>query len=422
MGNRRTARISLLITAVALLFSIVLPPLNAWAIDPPFTDSDSIQYVEAIDKLVSLGAIGGFEDGAFRPKDTLTRAQACKILTLLYDLEPASEDVQFDDISGHWAKSYIICCASLDIVDGYGGGKFGPDDAVTGDAWLKMLLCAVGFDAEAVGMVGAEWAKGVSALSGTTGLEVGMASGYSSNKAINREEACQLAFNSIENGMFREKIVPDMELILSAYNDVLEAYDEAMECAKNYIADPTSENAELLVLAARKSDTLAEEKMDITSELTEEDIELLERFNVPVDEHQFLLESLPEMMPALMSWESAAALILKEHGTGAALDEHMLTLRKCNSDLTKVWLTYGMMDYAAYLNNENNAYVRSRYYTYEHLIPGDVEWLYDHDEISEASNAGMDEIELVLAAEGEYFDEIQAILDEIEDSLNEAAE
>ena len=403
--RRRKAGISLIMAAVlSLLF--VFPLFNVSAIALPFTDSDSIQYEEAIDKLVTLGAINGFEDGSFRPKDTLTRAQACKILTLLYNLKPESEAAQFDDISGHWAKSYITCCASLDIVNGNGDGSFGPDDALTGDAWLKMLLCAVGFDAEAAGMVGAEWTKGVAALSDDTDIESGMGGGYRSDAPINREEACQLAYNSIENAVFREKIVPDLALVLSAYNDALGAYEEATALAEQYIADPTDENRELLLTAAQRSDALTEEKMSITSKLTEEDLALLERFNVPVEDHQVLMESLPEMMPALMGWNSAAALILKQTGTGTALEEHMVTLQKCNSDLTKIWLTYGMMDYLTNLNTENSAYLKGRYSTYENLTWDDIEWLYDHDEIEAACNAAMDEIELILIKEGEYLDTI----------------
>ena len=164
----------------------------------PFADSDSIKYPEAVAKLVELNVVGGFEDKTFRPRDSLTRAQACKILTLLYGLEPGSEKTEFSDISGHWAEDYIKCCASLGIVSGYGNGKFGPNDVLIGDAWAKMLLCAMGFDAEDDGMFGDGWADGVAELADETGLESGISEDYDSSQQISREEACLLAYNSIK--------------------------------------------------------------------------------------------------------------------------------------------------------------------------------------------------------------------------------
>lgn len=50
-----------------------------------FTDADSITepvYRLAIDECVKFGLINGFEDGSFRAEESLTRAQAAKILCL----------------------------------------------------------------------------------------------------------------------------------------------------------------------------------------------------------------------------------------------------------------------------------------------------------------------------------------------------
>lgn len=178
-----------------------VPSQTTPAPDPelPFIDKDEIQYPEAVKTLVSLGVISGFEDGSFRPKDTLTRAQACRILVALYDLQSGSGGVKFDDVSGHWAESYIQCCASLDIVAGYGNGKFGPNDPLTGDAWAKMLLIAMGYNAEANGIIGTDWAVGVGNLADEVNLNDGISDSYDSAKPITREQACLLAYNSISD-------------------------------------------------------------------------------------------------------------------------------------------------------------------------------------------------------------------------------
>ena len=162
-----------------------------------FPDRDSIQYPEAIETLVGLGVLHGYDDGLFHPHDMLTRGQACKILVTLYDLQPGSKDTVFDDVSDHWAKSYIMCCASLGIVAGYGDGSFGPNDPLTGDAWAKMLLVAMGYDADATGMIGGNWAEAVAYWADLINLFGGMGDDYRMSNAINREEACQMAYNSI---------------------------------------------------------------------------------------------------------------------------------------------------------------------------------------------------------------------------------
>ena len=164
----------------------------------PFPDRDSIQYPEAIETLVGLGVLNGYDDGLFHPQDTLTRGQACKILVTLYDLQPGSKNIAFNDVSGNWAERYIMCCASLGIVVGYGDGNFGPNDPLTGDAWAKMLLVAMGHDANETGMIGGNWAEAVAYWADLFSLFNGMRDDYKMSNRINREEACQMAYNSIQ--------------------------------------------------------------------------------------------------------------------------------------------------------------------------------------------------------------------------------
>ncbi|MCR2806102.1 S-layer homology domain-containing protein [Paenibacillus soyae] len=49
----------------------------------------------------------------------------------------------FSDTALHWAKADIDGYVERGIVKGYGNGKFGPEDAVTGEAFIKMLVLAL---------------------------------------------------------------------------------------------------------------------------------------------------------------------------------------------------------------------------------------------------------------------------------------
>ncbi len=45
-----------------------------------YTDSADIEATEAVDMLSTLGIMAGDPDGSFRPNDTITRAEACRMI------------------------------------------------------------------------------------------------------------------------------------------------------------------------------------------------------------------------------------------------------------------------------------------------------------------------------------------------------
>ena len=161
-----------------------------------FTDADKINYKEAVDVLSGIGVINGMGDGTFAPQGTLTRAQACKIIVYLLKEEDLKGTCNFADCKGHWAANEIAICEAKGIVAGYGNGNFGPDDPLTGAAFAKMLLCALGYNAVSEGMTGDSWELGVATLVKRVKLAEGI-KGFDGTAPITREEACQLAFNAL---------------------------------------------------------------------------------------------------------------------------------------------------------------------------------------------------------------------------------
>ena len=99
--------------------------VSAGAADPDFKDKNEITYLEAVTVLSREGVISGFEDGTFRPKETLTREQACKILTMILRGQPEGIPA-FQDVSANsWSAVYIAYCANNDLVAGVGGYVYG---------------------------------------------------------------------------------------------------------------------------------------------------------------------------------------------------------------------------------------------------------------------------------------------------------
>ena len=142
-----------------------------------YTDVEEGTYVsEAVTVLSNLGILDGYEDGSFKPEATVTRAEMAKIVceTLGYDSMGTSKTL-FDDVSPkHWAGGYISTAYGLGIINGYGDGKFGPEDTVTYEQAVKMVVCALGYEPMAADRGG--WSAGYTSVAANIGLTKGMSS------------------------------------------------------------------------------------------------------------------------------------------------------------------------------------------------------------------------------------------------------
>ena len=160
-----------------------------------FSDAAQTLYRDAIKLLSFMGHVDGFEDGTFRPKDSLTRAQAAKLLASVLGEGDAQGTAPFADTRGHWAEHFIALCAARGIVSGVNDTEYAPNVPLTGYAWAKMLFCAKGFDAQAYGLDGANWQNNVMELIYQYGIDRDM-SHFKPSAEISREEACQLLYNA----------------------------------------------------------------------------------------------------------------------------------------------------------------------------------------------------------------------------------
>ena len=161
-----------------------------------FTDEAEITHKEAVAVLTGIGVINGMTETTFAPEGTLTRAQAAKIICCLLNAGDIKATCNFDDCQGHWAANYIAYCAAKGIVNGVGDNKFAPEAKLTGSAWAKMLLVAVGYNAENEGMTGADWEVGVATLVKSLKLAAGI-EGFDATAEISRDDACQMAFTAL---------------------------------------------------------------------------------------------------------------------------------------------------------------------------------------------------------------------------------
>ena len=247
---------------LALVMTMSLVTVSAGAKD--FTDSSKINYSEAVDVLSEAKVIDGYADGAFNPSNTLTRGAAAKIICNLI-LGPTTASALVADAApykdvptNHTFAGYIAYCQKTGIISGYADGTFKPANSLTGYAFMKMLLGALGYDAANEGYTGANWSINVAKQAISIGLNDGLKGEFNGVKAVNREEACLYAFNTlnatmveytnqtivIANGTVKtDKVAKDMEN--NARTETIKD-DNKMQFAEKYFTnlekEPTSDD------------------------------------------------------------------------------------------------------------------------------------------------------------------------------------
>ena len=111
---------------------------------------------EQVNELREYSVMVGDPDGNMRFEDTLTRAEAVK---LIYNLSgfgekgiyASNEQIEqspmfFPDVSQiHWASEYITWAKTSGIVEGDEKGNFNPEKPVTNEEFIKMLVSSLGY-------------------------------------------------------------------------------------------------------------------------------------------------------------------------------------------------------------------------------------------------------------------------------------
>ncbi len=189
--------LSLALAAVMLMGMMVV---GAGAASKDFTDASDIKNVEAVDVMVALGILEGGDKGDFQPNSILTREQAAKIICYMLLGEDSAEKLStnsavFNDVAAdRWSAPYIGYCVNLGILAGDGQGNFFPEGKLTGAAFAKMLLVALGYDPAIEEYVGNSWTINVAA----DAIEAGISpKGVVLTNELSRQDAAQMAFQTL---------------------------------------------------------------------------------------------------------------------------------------------------------------------------------------------------------------------------------
>lgn len=153
-----------LMLALVLALCVSIPAFAAVE-DTGFSDVDAgAWYAEAVMYCREHGLMDGIGNNQFDPEGSLTRAQ---LATVLYRIEgvPAvtGTDTFTDTADNLWYSDAVLWISQQKIMEGYGGGLFGPNDPVTREQMTTILYRYAGEPAVS-GTTGYQDASSISAF------------------------------------------------------------------------------------------------------------------------------------------------------------------------------------------------------------------------------------------------------------------
>ena len=152
--------------ATLLAVMLVMTTMVSLPTYAAFTDlSEEHNAYEAVTVLSKLGVINGYEENGsfnFKPDNNVTRAEFTAMLLRTRGMgtfgsmsleNPPFPDVVTPDVS--WAIGNIRTAKELGIINGYDDGTFKPNNNVSYEEAVKMIVCALGYGE--MGAEGAQW-------------------------------------------------------------------------------------------------------------------------------------------------------------------------------------------------------------------------------------------------------------------------
>ncbi|MBD3270545.1 hypothetical protein GF376_03380 [Candidatus Peregrinibacteria bacterium] len=160
-----------------------------------FSDVENSKYQDAINYLEANGVVEGYEDGTFKPRQNLNRAEFLKIMVEVNydesDFAEYSNSRCFPDVEpGVWYTKYVCFGAEKGIVEGYPDGTFRPGNSINFVESAKIVTEAFGVD---VFEDSETWYKPyVEYLESQKAVPVAIGSSW--DKLINRGEMAEISY------------------------------------------------------------------------------------------------------------------------------------------------------------------------------------------------------------------------------------
>lgn len=139
-------RISKKITTIVMAVALFLSSSMAVFADTIYpTDILNTPLQVPVKYLIDKKVLTGYEDGTFKPGNTITRAEiavaVAKMTNRTSDLEAMAKKNTFSDLSGYdWAKAYINALVDAGLLKGKSAATFAPSSNITYAELITVLV------------------------------------------------------------------------------------------------------------------------------------------------------------------------------------------------------------------------------------------------------------------------------------------
>ncbi|WP_196334143.1 S-layer homology domain-containing protein, partial [Paraclostridium sordellii] len=122
-----------------LLGSILIIPISVQA-NPKLNDIYGHWAKKEINQFISSGYVNGYEDGTFRPDNSITRAEFVKLVNKYFGFNN-KENIKFSDINANdWYYNDVCIASKAGYINGYEDKTFKPNKTITREEVSKILV------------------------------------------------------------------------------------------------------------------------------------------------------------------------------------------------------------------------------------------------------------------------------------------
>ena len=185
------------------LIAVLALTLSTVALGATYTDvAEDSAYSVAAESLSKLGIVTGYEDGTYGPDKAVTRAEMAALIARIQGYNESAKNnanTAFADVPYEfWASGYVAQASNQGIVNGYGDGTFGPDDAVKYEQAVTMIMRTLGY--EPFAQTNGGYPTGYLAAAQRYGVTKNVSNAVSGTDA-NRGTIAQLLYNAIDTAL-----------------------------------------------------------------------------------------------------------------------------------------------------------------------------------------------------------------------------
>ncbi len=182
---------------IITLISILLTSVHA--------DSAVMNNTQKSD-LYNFGIMVGDGNGNLRLDDTITRAEAVKMICIAGNISTdTTEEYVFPDVKNeHWAYKFICAAKANNIINGDENGNFNPEAKITNEEIVKILVSLLGYSAyaEMNGGYPAGYTAAGTRYGITTGLQLDV------NTPATRNDVGIMIFNTLDIPIMVKRLSP----------------------------------------------------------------------------------------------------------------------------------------------------------------------------------------------------------------------